>query len=80
MQYVGINYGQYISNELQNKIIVILVEPVHATEVIARQAIRERMIKKGQANIKTDRGTQKTILEAEVTAGVDDAAPMKLAI
>ena len=51
LQYVGMNYGQDISNELQNKLTVNLVEPVHAPEVIAQNIIRERMIRTGQANI-----------------------------
>ena len=34
----------------------------------------------GQVNIQTSRETQKIILEAAVTAGIDDAAPTKLAI
>ena len=38
------------------------------------------MIRTGQANIQTARETQKIILEAAVTAGIDDTAPMKLAI
>ena len=38
------------------------------------------MIRTGQANIQTARETQKINLEAVVTADIDDAAPMKLAI
>ena len=38
------------------------------------------MIRTGQANIQTAREIQKIILEAAVTAGIDDAAPTKLAI
>ena len=38
------------------------------------------MIETGQSKIQHERETQKIILEAEVTAGIDDAAPMKLAI
>ena len=79
-QYVGMNYGQDISNGLQNKIIVNLVEPVHAPEVIARHSIWERIIRTGQSNIHTDRATQRTILEASVTAVIDDAATMKLVV
>ena len=79
-QYVGTNYGQDISNELQNKLTVNLVEPVHAPEVIERNIIRERIIITGQANIQTARETQKIILETAVTASIDDAAPMKLVI
>ena len=80
MQYVGTNYGQDISTELQNKLTVNLVESVHAPEVIERHIIRERMIRTVQANIQTIWETQKIILEAAVTAGIDDAAPMKLEI
>ena len=80
MQYVGKNYGQYISKELQNKTIVKLVEPVHAPEVISRHVIRERMIRIGQFNIKNTRETQRTILESAVTPGIDDTSPMKLAM
>ena len=39
VQFMGTNYGQDISNELQNKIPVILSEAVHTPEVLARHAI-----------------------------------------
>ena len=38
------------------------------------------MIRTGQSNIQNARETQNFILEATVTAGIDNAAPMKLAI
>ena len=38
------------------------------------------MIRTGQANIQSARETQKIILEAAVTAGIDYAAHMKLAV
>jgi hypothetical protein len=47
VQFVGTNYGQDISNELQNKIPVILSEPVHTPEVLARHAIHEQMVRTG---------------------------------
>jgi Trp operon repressor len=80
VQYVGTNYGQDISNELQNKLIVILAAPVHTPAVMARYAIREQMICTGQANLQQARLAQQLILEAAVTAAVDPEAPMKLAI
>ena len=80
MQYVGTNYGQYISNELQNKIIVNLFEPFHTPEFTSRHDIQERMIRTVLANIYTDKATQRTILEAAVAAGIDDADTMKLPI
>ena len=36
------------------------------------------MIRTGQANIQIAKETQKIILEAAVTAGINDTAPMKL--
>ena len=51
VQYVSKNYGQDISNELQNKITVNLVESVHTPEVIVIHAIQERIIRTVQANI-----------------------------
>ena len=80
MQYVFTNYEQDISNKLQNKLTVNLVEPFHAPEVIARHIILERMIRTGQSKIHNERDTQKIVMEASVTAGIDDAAPTKLAI
>ena len=80
VQYLGTHYGQYISNELQNKLTVNLVELFHEPEVIEQHVIRERMIRTGQANIQTAQENQKIILEATVNAGIDDAAPMKLEI
>jgi hypothetical protein len=51
VQFVGTNYGQDISNELQNKIPVILSEPVHMPEVLARHAIQEQMVRTGKENL-----------------------------
>jgi hypothetical protein len=47
VQYVGTSYGQDISNKLQNKIPVTIVEPVHTPEVLARHVIQEQMIRTG---------------------------------
>jgi hypothetical protein len=79
-QYVGTNYGQDISNELHNKITVILVEPVHTVDVLLKYSLRETMIRNGQMNIQRDRKAQDTIPEAAVQAGLDMEAPMKLAL
>jgi hypothetical protein len=79
-QYVGTNYGQDISNELQNKITFILVEPVHTDDVILKHSLRENMIHNGQMNTQRARKSQETILDAAVLAGLDMEAPMKLAL
>jgi hypothetical protein len=77
---VGTNYGQDISNELQNKIPVILSEPVHTPEVLARHAIREQMVRTGEENLQRARLSKRVILEAAAALGADPDAPMQLAI
>jgi hypothetical protein len=66
--------------ELQNKITVILVEPVHTDDVLVKHGLRETLIRKGQVNIQRARKSQEVILEAAVTKDDDMEAPMKLAI
>jgi hypothetical protein len=79
MQYVRTNYGQDISNELQNKITVDIIEPVHSAEVMRKHGLREVMIRSGQRNIQRARQAQEIILKAAAVAN-DPVAPMKLAI
>jgi hypothetical protein len=57
------------SNELQNKITVNLVEPVHTTAALAdRHEVRDGS-RQGQANIQQARIAQQAILQTAVTAG-----------
>jgi hypothetical protein len=71
---------QDISNELQNKITVILIEPVHTDDVLMKHSLRETMIRYGQMNIQRAQKAQETILEAAVQGGLDMEAPLKLAL
>jgi hypothetical protein len=80
VNYVGTNYGQDINNELQNKIIIVLVEPVHMDDVLMRHGVREVIIRTGHMNIQRERQYQETILRASVLAVIYLDAPMKLAI
>jgi hypothetical protein len=50
VHYVGTNYGQDINNELQKKVWVVLTEPMHTDDVLARHSMREVMIRNGQLN------------------------------
>jgi hypothetical protein len=79
VQYVGTNYGQDISNELQNNISVDIIEPVHSSKVLREHGLREAMIRSVQRNIQRARQAREKILEAAVLAK-DPDAPMKLAI
>jgi ribosomal protein L15 len=80
VQYVGTNYGQDIENKFQNKVWVVLTEPVHTDDVLARHIMREVIIRNGQLNIQQARQAQETILKAAVQAGTDMDAPMRLVI
>jgi hypothetical protein len=79
VKYSATNYGQDISNELQNKISVDIIEPVHSAEVLMKQGLKEAMIRSGQREIQRARIAQYIILKAEIVAN-DPDAPMKLAI
>jgi hypothetical protein len=80
VQYVGTKYGQDINNKLQNKVWVVLTEPVHTDDVLARHVAREVMIRNGQLNIQHARQAQETILKATVQEETEKDSPMKLAI
>jgi hypothetical protein len=80
VQYVGTNYGQDINNKFQNKVWVVLTEPVHTGDVLARHSVREVMIRNGQLHIQQAHQAQDTILKYSVQAGTYMDAPMKLAI
>jgi hypothetical protein len=77
---VGTNYGQDISNELQNKILVILSEPVHTPEVLARHAICEQMVRTREENLQQAHLSKRVILETAAALGADPDAPMQLVI
>jgi ribosomal protein L15 len=79
VKYVITNYGQDISNELQNKIYVDIIELVHSAEVLRKHGLLEAIIRSGQRNIQWARQAQEKILEAAVPVK-DPDAPMKLAI
>jgi hypothetical protein len=77
---LGTNYGQDISNKLQNKIPVMLTKPVHTPEILVRHAIQEQMVCTRQQNIQQAHLSKQAILEAAATLGVDPDAPIQLAI
>jgi len=80
VQYVGTNYGQDISNELQNKVTVALIEPLHSDEVLENHEKRVTMVRAGQRNIQRARRVQEAILDKAAKATDPGDAPMKLAL
>ena len=52
VQYVGTSYGHDISNELENKIAVVLPEPEYELVILLRHSARETMVRYGQTNLR----------------------------
>jgi hypothetical protein len=73
VQNVATNYWPDIINELQNKITVDIIEPVHSAEDLRKYGLREAMIRSGQRKIKLARQSQGIILKASVVANDPDA-------
>jgi hypothetical protein len=65
---------------LQNKITVVIIEPVHINDFLMRHSVMEVIIQTGQLNIQRALQAQETILKPSVLAGIYLDAPMKLAI
>jgi hypothetical protein len=80
VQFVGTNYGQDISNELQNKMTVTLPKPTHMDAVMQRHTQCVQMIRNAQAKLSAAREQQHILMEAAVAAQLDADAPMKLVI
>jgi hypothetical protein len=79
VHHVGTIYGHDISNELQNKKIVLIDEPKHTQAVLDKHADKEVRRQTQQLRLEQARLLQKTTLKAAVTAGTDPEAPMLLA-
>ena len=73
VQNVDTKYGQGISNDMNNKIKVNIIIPVHSTEVLVRRATREVLVRTIQYNIQVDFQEQACILRAVATADPSDA-------
>ena len=81
VQHVGTNYCQDIINDLNRKIKVNLVTPVHSTEVWVRYATLEALVHTVQSNVQAARWAQASMLRAAATADPSDVElQMKIAI
>jgi hypothetical protein len=80
VHHAGTIYGHDISNELQNKKTVVILEPSYTQEVLNKHAEREARRQTQNLRLGLARQVQKTALEQEVIDAIDPEAPMKLAI
>ena len=80
VQYVGTSYGHDISNELHNKVAVVLPEPDYNPEILMRHGARETMLHDGQSNLRAARDLQRASLQTMIDARNAPAdTPFKLA-
>jgi hypothetical protein len=77
VQYVGATYGQDISNELQNKIAVILRTCAHSIRHSKKHRLRANGTRRS-SKLATGTKAQQLVLQVAVAAGTDLDAPMKL--
>lgn len=54
VQYVGTKNGMDISNELENKVTLVIGEPQHSATALTRHATREQMVR---TSLKQDTGS-----------------------
>jgi hypothetical protein len=77
---VGTIYGHYISNKLQNRKPVTIIEPTYTQQVLDKHAIKETRHQVQQARLHTARSLQLIQLQAAVVLATDPEAPMLLAL
>ena len=81
IQYVGTSYGHDISNELQNKVAILLPETEYELTILMRHGARETMVRNGQANLRAARELQRASLQTMMDAGNYPAGtPFKLVV
>ena len=81
VQHVGTKYVQEIINDLNRKLKVNLITPVHLTEVLVMHATQEALILTEKSNIQAARWANTRILRAAETSEPSDAElPTKIKI
>jgi hypothetical protein len=80
VHHVGTIYGHDISNELQNKKLVIISKPEHTPEVLAKHLERETRHANQILRLKDAREDKRSALSKEVVLDRDPDASMSLAI
>ena len=73
-QYVGINYGEDIANELTNKTTVMVAPPVYSASIMLRHQEWEAHVRKMQKNTKTALDAKLRQLKAAATTDRDVVA------
>jgi hypothetical protein len=70
-QYVGVKYGEDISNEVTNKTTVVVAAPVYSAAILLRHQEWEAHVRKKQTNVKAARQAKLKQLNAAVKENQD---------
>jgi hypothetical protein len=70
-QYVGIKYGEDITNELTNKTTVTIPPPVYSTAILLRHQEWERHVRRKQMNMRT--ASDARLAQLQSALGIQDA-------
>ncbi len=72
-QYVGIKFGEDITNKIKNKKLVVLTPPKYSDAIKLRHQEYERLVRRKQGNLMRALEVKLTTLQAQAVAG-DDVA------
>jgi hypothetical protein len=70
-QYVGIKYGEDITNELTNKATVTIPPPVYSTAILIRHQEWERHVRRKQVKMRT--ALDAKLAQIQSASGIQDA-------
>jgi hypothetical protein len=70
-QYIGINYGEDIANELTNKATVTIPPPVYSTAILLRHQEWERHVRRKQVNMRA--AFDAKLAQLQSASGIQDA-------
>ena len=76
-QYVGINFGKDIANEITNKTLVTLTPPKYSDAIEQRHVMWGQLVRKKQTNLMTALKTRLITLQAAGNA--DDNVNLEIA-
>ena len=75
VQYVGTTQGHDISNELHNRMTVIIVEPAHDQVILTHHVAREQLVCNNQVNMHTACEAKRVQLQNIVDGNAADMDP-----
>jgi hypothetical protein len=76
-QYIGLKYGEDISNEVMNKTTVVVTPPTYSAAILLRHQEWETYVRKKQTNVKAALEAKLKQLEAETVKDIVEIADVE---